>query len=183
MEEIQRRCANCGLQPISKFRKYVAYRYKGKDIYQYKCVACVKQASSNRYKKDPEKSRISLREWREKNPEKSKQIQRDYLNNNPDKRKLYRNRGKERRKKHRQIVLEHYGGIPPVCACCKENKMEFLVIDHENGGGNAHRKKLGRKTERFFIWLIENKFPNGFRVLCHNCNFAISAYGECPHSE
>ena len=31
-------------------------------------------------------------------------------------------------------------------------------------------------------WLINERFPEGFRVLCHNCNQAIGYYGECPHA-
>jgi hypothetical protein len=30
-------------------------------------------------------------------------------------------------------------------------------------------------------WLRKNGFPKGFRVLCHNCNFAHGHYGYCPH--
>jgi hypothetical protein len=30
-------------------------------------------------------------------------------------------------------------------------------------------------------WLIREKLPDGFRVLCHNCNQAIGYYGVCPH--
>jgi hypothetical protein len=27
-----------------------------------------------------------------------------------------------------------------------------------------------------------NEFPDGFQVLCHNCNLAKGYYGECPHN-
>jgi hypothetical protein len=29
--------------------------------------------------------------------------------------------------------------------------------------------------------LIKNNFPDGFQVLCHNCNMSIGLYGYCPH--
>lgn len=83
------------------------------------------------------------------------------------------------RKKVRLKVLEHYGGK---CQCCGEDKYEFLSIDHINGGGNKHRKENGLLTgQGTYRWLIRNNFPKGFRVLCHNCNFAFGHYKKCPH--
>lgn len=76
-------------------------------------------------------------------------------------------------------VLEHYGGK---CACCGEARYEFLAIDHMGGGGTEHRKNIGRGAN-FTQWLIRNDYPEGFRVLCHNCNMAIGFYGHCPHQE
>lgn len=29
--------------------------------------------------------------------------------------------------------------------------------------------------------LKRNKFPKGYRILCHNCNLSKSFYGYCPH--
>lgn len=57
------------------------------------------------------------------------------------------------------------------------------MIDHVNGGGNAHRRSIGGTTActvRFYRWLEVNNYPEGFQVLCHNCNFAKS-HGGCPH--
>ena len=31
------------------------------------------------------------------------------------------------------------------------------------------------------LCINSNSFPPGFRVLCHNCNQALGAYGYCPH--
>jgi len=74
------------------------------------------------------------------------------------------------------LVLEKYGRI---CACCKEERYEFLAIDHINGGGIKHRKEINKKT--LYGWLKANNFPKGFRVLCHNCNSALGYFGYCPH--
>lgn len=84
----------------------------------------------------------------------------------------------ERWQKKRLIVLNHYGGSPPKCACCGEPHIEFLAIDHVNNDGNIHRRKI--KTN-IFDWIIKNNFPNGFQVLCHNCNLSKAFYGYCPH--
>ena len=85
------------------------------------------------------------------------------------------------RRKLRKVVLEHYGGNPPKCDCCGENYIEFLAIDHINGGGKKHRKIIG--FAHIYEWLIKNNFPKGFRILCHNCNSALGYYGYCPHQK
>ena len=81
--------------------------------------------------------------------------------------------------KIRMRCLIHYGGLPPVCSCCGENKVEFLGIDHINGHGNEHRKSM--KGTNIYRWLIKNDFPEGYQVLCHNCNLSKGFYGYCPH--
>jgi len=59
--------------------------------------------------------------------------------------------------------------------------MEFLAIDHINGGGEKERRKLRRGGVNFCIWLRSHDFPKGYRVLCHNCNMSLGIYGYCPH--
>lgn len=80
-------------------------------------------------------------------------------------------------KKNRLLCIAHYSSGLNRCACCGESHAEFLAIDHINGGGHQHRKTIGN----FFRWLIRNGFPDGFRVLCHNCNMALAFNGYCPH--
>lgn len=86
-----------------------------------------------------------------------------------------------RQRRIRIAALRHYGGPNPTCACCGEPRLEFLAIDHVNGGGNQHRKREGIKN--LSRWLRKNKYPEGFRVLCNNCNFSLGLYGYCPHQE
>ena len=91
---------------------------------------------------------------------------------------------RERHRKYgaylRRVAISHYGGS---CACCGENKIEFLAIDHINGGGNKHRKSItGRGSLNISQWLKKHNYPDGFRILCHNCNMAIGFYGKCPHN-
>lgn len=87
-------------------------------------------------------------------------------------------------KRLRQQVLSHYGDGDPKCACCGPVPPEALCIDHEFGGGNVERAKMGRlgSGRDFYLWLIRNDFPKGYRLLCHNCNFAHGTHGSCPHS-
>lgn len=73
-------------------------------------------------------------------------------------------------------VLALYGNM---CACCAENRYEFLGIDHIKGGGKKHRASFAGYPA-FLRWLLEKK-REGFRVLCHNCNLSLGFYRYCPH--
>lgn len=76
-------------------------------------------------------------------------------------------------------VLRHYSADDPYCACCGEDALEFLSVDHIDGGGTQHKKKV----RHVYKWIRDNDFPEGFRVLCHNCNQSLGAYGYCPHEK
>ena len=85
---------------------------------------------------------------------------------------------KLRRIRNRLIALVRYGGV---CACCGEATYEFLSFDHINGGGTRHKRQ--RETKHIEQWLKQNGYPEGFRILCHNCNAARGFYGYCPHGD
>jgi hypothetical protein len=75
-------------------------------------------------------------------------------------------------------VFNHYGGY--VCECCGESIKKFLTIDHINNDGKEHRKELGSRI--IYKWLKQNGFPEGFQVLCFNCNCGRQLNGGiCPH--
>jgi hypothetical protein len=80
-------------------------------------------------------------------------------------------------------VFIHYGGNPPKCACCGEENILFLTIDHINNNGSFHRKIVKKKAGfTFYRWLIKNGFPEGYQVLCWNCNLGkYFNHGVCPH--
>lgn len=92
-----------------------------------------------------------------------------------------RQRGRQYNARLKLEVIGVYGGA---CECCGASNIEFLAIDHIAGGGNRHRKDnymtAGKGT---YIWLKRNNYPQGFRVLCHNCNHSIGQYGYCPHQK
>jgi len=68
----------------------------------------------------------------------------------------------------KRLVINQYGGQ---CQFCGETNIDVLTIDHVNGGGRRHLRSIGRKAgSSFYRWLRDNGFPNGFRVLCFNCN-------------
>ena len=90
-----------------------------------------------------------------------------------------RRRSRAAQKKRKLAVLAGYGGK---CECCGESESMFLAIDHIEGGGRQHLKSLGVGGGVFYKWLRKNKFPPGFRVLCHNCNMGRHLNGGiCPH--
>lgn len=85
----------------------------------------------------------------------------------------------ELKRRYRIEALQHYSNSEvPSCSCCDETTFEFLAFDHIEGGGNKHMQQIGHNIVR---WLRKNGYPPGFRVLCHNCNFARGHYGCCPH--
>jgi hypothetical protein len=78
-------------------------------------------------------------------------------------------------------VLAHYSGGSMRCACCGENEVEFLSIDHIHRDGAQHRREV--RPSAIYRWLIKHQFPPGIQVLCHNCNLANGYYGACPHQD
>lgn len=89
---------------------------------------------------------------------------------------------KRSRDKLRLATLIAYSTDPPKCACCKEGILEFLTLDHiAGGGGSDRRRRKERGGHKTYLRLRRAGFPQGFRVLCWNCNAAIGLYGGCPH--
>jgi hypothetical protein len=86
------------------------------------------------------------------------------------------------RSKRKKRVIDHYGGK---CACCGESDIRFLTIDHMSMSGSAHRMSIGMKSGVHFHWWLEkNGLPDGYQVLCFNCNVAsFWNNGICPHKE
>lgn len=98
----------------------------------------------------------------------------------------YRNAEKLFSRKYRKEIrletLKAYGGNIPVCKCCDESTIEFLCIDHIDGGGNRERQEKEKNGGySWYSYLKKNNWPDGFRVLCHNCNSSLGYYGYCPH--
>lgn len=123
------------------------------------------------------RERRRLQNWYRQNCERIKAERKRWYAEN---REFAREKHKERAVAIRMAVLEHYGCK---CTCCGVTEPKFLSIDHIDGGGTEHRKKLGLSGKAIYYWLIKNNFPPGFQVLCHNCNMAKGLYGVCPHQE
>lgn len=133
------------------------------------------------YNKNKDEINRKRRE-RNKLPEvnkKIKQLSKNWRNKNKEKRnKIIREYHKIRRNNDRKLVFKHYG---EKCECCGESNIKFLTIDHINGGGRKHRKEI---KGHLYSWLVKNNFPNGFQVLCYNCNCGKRINnGICPHKD
>lgn len=80
----------------------------------------------------------------------------------------------------KDLVFAAYGGYK--CACCGETEKLFLQIDHVNNDGADHRRE--RKGKGLYTWLKCRNFPEGFQVLCANCNWGKRQNGGvCPHRQ
>ena len=96
--------------------------------------------------------------------------------------KLKKHRTTESNVKYRKSVklkiMSHYG---EKCSCCGESNVNKLTIDHINNDGAEHRRITGNGFH-FYMWLKRNNFPQGFQVLCFNCNCGRHINGGiCPH--
>ena len=173
-------------------------------------IAILEQAKKERRREIQKKSRLKLGEkylqrhrtemarGRAKDPERHRKIQKNSYKKHRMER-LQKNhlwwkdsgyyarnreqicaRNKARYRQLRLMCFEAYGG--PKCKCCGEKTIEFLTLDHINGGGNKHRKEIGGAGSKMLLWLKGNGYPSGIQVLCYNCNSAKAYYGLCPHA-
>ena len=86
-----------------------------------------------------------------------------------------------RQRAMREYAIRYYSKGAMKCECCGEAQFKFLTFDHINGGGNQHYKQL--KSGHMPNWLFKNGFPDGFRILCYNCNMSDGIHKGCPHSQ
>ena len=87
----------------------------------------------------------------------------------------------------------HSNSDVPCCNCCgQKNHIDFLALDHIAGKRQMDSEpelvKLGYssklKNNALIKWLIEYDYPEGFQILCHNCNQAKGMPKNnniCPH--
>ena len=98
----------------------------------------------------------------------------------------WRRHNAESRARLRSEMFAAYGSD---CACCGENRVEFLTLDHVNRDGAQHRRTLnkgrlrGANTRQVLFDLKRRGWPEGFRIMCMNCNWATRYGAGCPHAE
>lgn len=152
-------CAKCkSTKDTSEFYQRKKYRWEC-ERYQSYCKACTRQRSKLHYQANAEKYRAK---------ERARKLALGEAH-------LIQKRAQ--RAKVRTEVVHAYGGK---CACCGVTEPAFLAIDHIDGGGKKHLKDIGGPSNLIY-WLKKNGYPQGFQVLCHNCNMAKSIYKICPH--
>jgi hypothetical protein len=157
-----------------------------------KCNWCCKVAHIDEFYKTPTKkyphrrSNICKACYRERQRNKWQHIRTKTLVGRAAAYRLNPDKAKSQDRKHREQlrhrVLEHYSKGTFQCACCGDAHLIFLCLDHVAGGGNIHRAQVtGKRTGSVYPWIVKNGFPDGFRVLCFNCNYAFARLGFCPH--
>lgn len=81
----------------------------------------------------------------------------------------------------KEQVLRYYSP-QLICACSAcpypSPGIKFLSLDHIEGRGD-HDREIRRKL---YQWVKNNNFPDGFQVLCYNCNLAKRGDNTCPHN-
>ena len=102
----------------------------------------------------------------------------------PDYKEKTRIRQQEKRMKVYSVYSKrHSNSDIPCCRCCEETMMEFLAVDHIDGRKNLPEKEKNLRSINLVNFLIKNNFPEGYQILCHNCNMAKGFYGKYPHEK
>ena len=116
-----------------------------------------------------EKYKAYQKKWKDDNVEYIKK-KSDYHNkiSNPKRLKRFRDR--------RLLVLNHYSTKSyPICAKCGEKKSEFLHVDHILG---VKKQEGVRGASNLINYLLKNDCPDGYQILCGNCNWLKEFTGK-----
>lgn len=113
-----------------------------------------------------EKIRTDLKVWREQSRETLLPKKRIYRENNKESVRRSKQRCTTR---NRLKVLAQYSDGSMKCAQCTVDDFDMLVLDHVNGGGKAHIRKIGGPGG-LCVKMIQEGFPPILQVLCANHN-------------
>lgn len=165
------------------------------DGLHWNCKKCKSEQAKKTREKHKDKIRQRDREYWQKNKDEINERRREnypenrdviiqrvceYAKNNRDKCNAL---AKNMRDRLKDEVISHYCDGEIQCKSCNEQDIDILSIDHINGNGAEHRREigLGRKCGyHFYRWLNRNNFPEGFQVLCFNCQFRKRALEMKP---
>ena len=151
METKTRKCKGCGDDfPVSAHRPL--------------CNKCQRE----KYQNDPEYRASHLAaatKYRKSEKHRKKRYTEAYRQKDRLKQKL-----KSRRVKTE--VIAHYSHGEMKCAKCPYCNIKALTIDHIDNDGAEHRRELQQEgVHNFYLWLRRNNYPEGFQVLCMNCQW------------
>ena len=141
------------------------------------------KGSKNKWHQSPEERKAYMENYRKTHKEEQAIRWQRYKKDNPEKIKVkYLNHKDEIKAKRlayrieiKRNVFDHYSNGEIKCCRCGFTDIRALSIDHINGGGTNHRKVLNRSGESFYRWLKMNNYPEGFQVLCMNCQWLKKA--------
>lgn len=169
-------CSKCGIEkPHEDFPKH---KYNKDGLYA-SCKSCtnarqkqIREAKKNGTYVLGRKPRLTPEE-RELRKLEQREYMKRYRKENADKIREYKKQVAEDAKLE---GISHYGGK---CACCGETEVGFLTIEHIHGRDSSIKRFTGKKE---WLRLKRLGFPEGYTILCYNCNCAKGALGSCPHT-
>ena len=155
------------------------------------------KAKDRKRRQTPEyKAKEKIRNQQPKRKKANLVRQRKAYQENPEIRAEFKkNRDTNRLKLLQMYSKRHSNSNIPCCRCCGENfHVDFLEIDHISGikqmDSEPEFVKLGYKskmtTTALVKWLLKNNSPEGFQILCKNCNQAKGMKknnNQCPHEK
>lgn len=184
--EQEKVCNQCSrVLPITAF-----YRKKSDGRYLARCKECIQAYNKIWHAKNPLRYKAIRKKWQDANRDQHNANSRAWHANNRERSLENKIRWHKDNKEYRKAFAAHvnrhlryaalvaYSQDPPSCRCCGKMNLEFLSLDHIEGNGRAHR---GHGSSSFYRKLQRENYPNGLRVLCHNCNMSLGIYGYCPH--
>ena len=191
-----------------QYQKYVKRRDQSKEYYQKNKEKLKNDSTTryfknheknleyrrNYYYDNREEQLQKRKEYTQKHKIEQNKKHREYYQTHKEsikiKNKRYREKNRERvnkqksgrskilQQERKRKIIEYYSKGKNCCNCCGESIMDFLALDHIEGGGGKHRNEV---KSNFYQWIIKNDFPVGFQILCHNCNMGKRDKGICPH--
>lgn len=128
----------------------------------------IKRKKREYYQKHKEEIRKKRREYHNTHKQEEAAQTRAYRESHKNELKLYRSLYHQAYNPLLKLeAVTHYGNGKPVCVKCGYDDIRALSIDHVNGGGAQHRRKL--HNYNMYAWLKRNNYPDGFQTLCRNC--------------
>lgn len=81
------------------------------------------------------------------------------------------------------LVMDAFDALGWQCACCGEDDIRFLSLDHVQGGGNIHREESNLNNQQVYREARREGYPKDkWQILCMNCNTARWRFNSiCPH--
>lgn len=165
-------CQKCGVEMAATVANFHRHS-KMPDGLQKSCIACALKWSKRYYNEYPA----------------PRSRQAEYLTDvsrvrraNPELYAADRARTRELYIELRTEVLRHYSNNTMSCACCGMTGYKFLSIDHINNDGAEHREEVSSGFD-YIRWFFKHEFPEGFQILCYNCNCSKGFHKGCPHND
>jgi hypothetical protein len=160
-----RTCKKCGVsKPLEAFQIYDAE----KGLRRHECRECLAGRLRRYAKESVDRIRAYKRKYHEANRDKIIDRVNEWVQANPDKR---RKNALSHYYRLQDEAIRAYGGY--TCNWCGIDEPLVLCIDHVENDGAKHRRELGfLGGARFYKWLRDRGYPQGFQVLCMNCNHA-----------